>query len=164
MIETAKGVINVESIANSDHVKALVFGMNDLTKDLGARFVPNRTPLLYSMSKCIVAARAYDKMIIDGVFMDINDNKGLLEDCIRGRELGFDGKSLIHPDQIETSNSVFSPSIEEINDSKRIIESYNDAISQGKSLAVLDGKLIEYLHVIIAQDIINKSNIITKLS
>ena len=99
------------------------------------------------MSKCVVAARAAGKAVIDGVFMDLNDPEGFKRDCLLGKSFGFDGKSLIHPNQILLANSVFSPSLEEVNYARRVISAYAKAREDGKSLAVLDGKLIEYLHV-----------------
>ena len=145
MIETAKGIKNVHSIAESNHVTALVFGQNDLCKDLKLPAF-NREALLYSMSQCIVAARAEDKSVIDGVFMDITDSKGLEADCIHGLNLGFDGKSLIHPNQIDIVNAIYTPSEESLTAAKRVIEAFEQAQREGKSVAMLDGRLIEALH------------------
>jgi len=148
MIETAQGVVNVEPISLCGSVEAVVFGSNDFTKDIKAKCIEfGRLPLYYSMSKCVVAARAADKAVIDGVFMDLNDLEGFKRDCLLGKSFGFDGKSLIHPNQILLANSVFSPSLEEVNYARRVISAYAKAREDGKSLAVLDGKLIEYLHV-----------------
>ena len=154
MIETAKGVMNVDDIASSNHVETLVFGLNDLTKDLKSKHVANRQPLLYSMSKVILAARAYQKYVIDGVHLDVNDSEGLKDTCIQGRDLGFDGKSLIHPNQIEITNKCFSPSQEDIDHAKRVVNAYDDAVIHGKSMCVVDGKLVEKLHVDQAREIL----------
>ena len=98
---------------------------------------------MYSMSRCIVAARANQKLIIDGVHMDISDNEGLILSCIQGRDLGFDGKSLIHPSQILSTNANFSPSEADVIHARKIIESFELATSLGKSVSVLDNKLVE---------------------
>lgn len=161
-LETAQGIQNVDDISSSPEVAAIVFGSNDLMKDLQARSTASRLPLLYSMSKCIVAARSSKKIVLDGVYMDINDEGGLKEDCLRGKDLGFDGKTLIHPNQIKIANEIFSPSPDDIKLAKRIISTYNEAIKAGKSLGVLDGKLIEALHVDQARKTIEKHESITK--
>ena len=95
------------------------------------------------MSRCILAARAAKKLIIDGVHLDISDEEGLIQSCIQGRNLGFDGKSLIHPSQIMSTNKYFSPSENEIIHAHRVIVSYEDALKSGKSVCVVDNKLIE---------------------
>lgn len=158
MIETAKGIENVNNIAASDNVQTIILGTNDLSKDLQLR-IRNRyklsfDPLFYSKSRCIVAARANGKSVIDGVFMDIYDGIGLEDACNRSRDMGFDGITLIHPNQIETANNIFSPSAEEVIYATRVIKAYDEARAQGKSLAVLDGKLIEYLHVEQAKNVL----------
>jgi citrate lyase beta subunit len=153
MIETAKGVLKSEFIAEHESIQCLVFGSNDLTKDIKAKNV-NSYPLLFSMSKCVLAARAAKKFVIDGVYMNIKNSNGLKESCVHGKNLGFDGKSIIHPDQIGTTNEIFSPSDDEINYATSVISAWNQARADGKSLTVLDGKLIEELHVEEARDII----------
>ena len=147
MIETAKGIQNVDNIAAIPYVSTIVFGSNDLTKDINAKHVQNREPLLYSMSRCIIAAKASRKIVIDGVHINLSDEEGLIESCIQGRNLGFDGKSLIHPSQIDITNQYFSPSIDEINHAKKVIEAYNNAYAVGKGIVVVDNKLVEKLHV-----------------
>ena len=106
MIETARGIQRAEEIADTEGVSTLIFGSNDLTKDLKSRHTPTREPLLYSMSRCILAARAAGKQVVDGVHLDINDQHGFAVSCEQGRSLGFDGKSLIHPTQIDAANKV----------------------------------------------------------
>lgn len=152
MIETSTGVKNVDSISSHPSVQAIVFGSNDLSKDLNLNLsITSRLPLLYSMQKCIIAARSSKKMVIDGVYMNIKDLVGFRNDCVYGRELGFDGKTLIHPSQINDANEVFSPSQEEIEHAKRVIEAFNHG---NNGVAVLDGKLIESLHVEQAQNVL----------
>jgi len=147
MVETAKGVINSERIAAVEPVQALVFGSNDLTKDLAARHTPSREPLLYSMSKVILAARAEGKMVIDGVHMDLKDLEGMVRACVQGRSLGFDGKSLIHPSQVPFANDGYSPSNEEIEHARRLVRAYEEAEAGGKGVTVVDDRLVEKLHV-----------------
>mmetsp|Transcript_19237 Transcript_19237/g.18573 ORF Transcript_19237/g.18573 Transcript_19237/m.18573 type:complete len:299 (-) Transcript_19237:677-1573(-) len=147
MIETPKGVQNVDAIADLPNVQSLVFGSNDLTKELKAKHTYSREPLLYSMSKCILAARASGIQVIDGVHMNINDEKGLIDSCIQGKNLGFDGKSLIHPNQIKMTNKLFSPSEEDIENAYRMIEQYELALRDGKGVMLMDDKLVEQLHV-----------------
>lgn len=160
MIETTQGVINVEAIASSLSVTALVFGANDLTKDLKAKHTPSREPLLYAMSKTINAGRAYNKYVIDGVHLDIQDNDGLRMSCIQGRNLGFDGKSLIHPNQIEITNECYSPSESEVLLAEKIVSAYTEAMSKGKGVCTVDGKMVEYLHVCNAQYILDTAKLI----
>ena len=134
-------------------MKIEFFGKNDLGKDLRLPF-PNRNGLLYSMQKCILAARATEKVCIDGVFMNINDDNGLREDTEFGHSLGFDGKTLIHPNRINIVNDIYTPSETAISAAKRIINAFQDAQKEGKSVATLDGVLIEYLHVKQAQELL----------
>lgn len=155
MIETAKGVINSNEIASSTSVDVLVFGSNDLTKDMNARQTPGREALLYSMSQLILASRASKKKVIDGVHMDIADNAGLIQSCIQGRTLGFDGKSLIHPNQISAANSHYSPSEHEYKYALRVIQAFDEARVAGRGVCVMDGNLIEHLHVQQAQEIVD---------
>jgi citrate lyase subunit beta/citryl-CoA lyase len=149
MIETPKGVMNVDKIAMLESLEALVFGSNDLTNELNARHTREREPLLYSMSRVILAGRAYGKYVIDGVHMNLKDNDGFRESCIQGKSLGFDGKSLIHPDQVEDANKYFSPSTEEVEYAKKVLKAIEDAQLDENSLGVcvVDGKLVENLHV-----------------
>jgi citrate lyase beta subunit len=155
MIETAKGVQNVDEIARCSHIEALILGSNDLSKELGARHVPSRLPLIYSISKLVLAARAEGKYAIDGVFMNIKDGEGMLESCKQGRDFGFHGKSLIHPSQVEHANSSFSPSTEEIAYSKEVIAAFEEARRNGKAVAVVRDRLVEELHAKEAQLILD---------
>jgi citrate lyase beta subunit len=157
MIETPLGVQNVDDISRVEAVDCLVFGSNDLTKDLKAVLEPlMRQPLLYSMSRTILAARAAGKLVVDGVFMDISKagSAGLQSTCEQGKQLGFDGKSLIHPTQIGVANSTFSPTEQDVNMANRIIEAYRVASHAGKGVCVLDGRLIEALHVEASEELL----------
>ena len=117
----------------------------------------------YHYSRCVTAARSAGKHVIDAVYMDIKNFEGLKIDCELGKEYGFDGKSLIHPDQINTCNDIFSPSKEELDYAIKIVNVWNQAMKDGQSVAVLDGKLIEYLHVYEANAIIKTANIIDNI-
>lgn len=156
MVETARGVQKVDEIVDVDKVQGLVFGSNDLSKDINATLTQHREPLLYSMSRTILAAKASDKVVIDGVFMSLAEGfeADLTSQCIQGKELGFDGKSLIHPKQVLITNQVFSPSREEVEYARRLIEAYDECLAQGKGVALLDGKLIEQLHADAARKVI----------
>lgn len=148
MIETPRGVLRAEEIAGaSDRVVCIIAGTSDLTTDLRAMHVPSREPLLTSLSLCVLAARAHDIAVLDGVYLNFRDADGFEEACVQGRQLGFDGKTVIHPSQVQIANSAFSPSETEIANASRIIEAYEEALSKGKGVATLDNTLIENLHV-----------------
>ena len=148
MIETPRGVLRSEEIASaSTRIGGLVMGTADLTKDLRARHTQDRLPLLTSLGLCLLAARAVGVAILDGVHLDLADDEGFLAACRQGRELGFDGKTLIHPKMIAAANSVFAASPEEVAWARRIIAAHSEAIAAGKGIVLVDGKLVENLHV-----------------
>jgi citrate lyase subunit beta/citryl-CoA lyase len=148
MMETPKGVLHAEEIAAaSDRLAVFVMGTSDLVKDLHARHTAERHPVLTSLSWCVLAARAYGLAIVDGVHLDLNDSEGFEASCRQGVELGMDGKTLIHPKTVEPANRIFAPSAEEVDHARRIIAAYREAQEQGQGVAVLDGQLIENLHV-----------------
>ncbi|HTY67501.1 MAG TPA: CoA ester lyase [Alphaproteobacteria bacterium] len=148
MIETPLAVLHVEEIAfSSPHLKCLVMGTSDLAKDLRARHTPMRLPFLTLLSLCVLAARAAGLTILDGVHLDLADEQGFLETCRQGSELGFDGKTLLHPKTIAAANAAFGPTPEEIAWAKKITTAHADAVKQGKGVLVVDGKFIESLHV-----------------
>ncbi|MBI5533031.1 MAG: CoA ester lyase [Deltaproteobacteria bacterium] len=152
MMETPLGILHAEQIASSSpRLAVLVMGTSDLTKDLHASHTPDRLPQLASLAVSLLAARAYGLGIIDGVHLDLNDEQGFERSCIQGRDLGFDGKTLIHPKTIEVANRVFAPSQQEIDWARKIAEAHERARSEGKGVVVVDGKLIENLHVEAAQ-------------
>lgn len=155
MIETPRGVLRVEEIASaSSQMGGLIMGTADLTKDLRARHTPERLPLLTSLGLCLLAARAFGLAILDGVHLDLADDEGFLAACRQGRELGFDGKTLIHPKTISAANATFAPSSEEIAWSHRIMAAHADAVAAGKGVVLVDGRLIENLHVRNAQEVV----------
>lgn len=148
MIETPRGVLRVQEIASaSSRVAALVMGTSDLVKDVHARHTPLRLPMLTSLSLCILAARAEGLAILDGVYLDLQDADGFRDACVQGLEFGFDGKTLIHPSQVDPCNEVYAPDAAEVDLSRRIIEAFAEAEKEGKGVVVVDGKLVENLHV-----------------
>ncbi len=148
MMETPLGMLNAQEVAGaSPRITCLVMGTSDLVKDLQAAHTPQRLPVLTSLGLCILAARAYGVAIVDGVYLDLADEEGFAAHCLQGKELGFDGKTLIHPKTIAKANEVFAPSGEEIAWSHKIIAAHAEATAEGKGVVVVDGKLIENLHV-----------------
>jgi citrate lyase subunit beta/citryl-CoA lyase len=148
MLETPQAVLSAaEIVAASERLAVLVMGTNDLAKELHAEQVAGRGPLLYGLSACIVATRAAGKVILDGVYNDIKDEAGFEAECVQGRQLGFDGKTLIHPSQLEPCNRVFAPSDDEIVQARRIIAAFEEAEAEGKGVVTVDGRMIENLHV-----------------
>jgi citrate lyase subunit beta / citryl-CoA lyase len=155
MMETPLGILHAEAVAAaSPRVAGLVMGTSDLAKDLHAAHTRERLPMLTSLGICLLAARAYGLAILDGVHLDLADDEGFEESCRQGRELGFDGKTLIHPKTIEAANRVFAPGETEVAWSRRIIAAHAEAVAAGKGLLLVDGKLIENLHVAEAHRIV----------
>ena len=148
MMETPRGILNADEIAGaSQRLTCLVMGTSDLVKELNAAHTPERLPVLTSLSLCVLAARAHGVAIVDGVHLDLSDDEGFAAHCRQGKDLGFDGKTLIHPKTIAVANEVFAPSEADIAQARRIIEAHAEATRQGQGVVVLDGKLIENLHV-----------------
>jgi citrate lyase subunit beta/citryl-CoA lyase len=148
MLETPRGFLRAEDIAAShDQLTMLVVGTNDLVKELRAHHVPGRQPVLQALSHAVMVARAYGLNILDGVYSDFKDEIGFIEECRQAREMGFDGKTLIHPNQVGGANKAFSPSEIELETARRMIAAFDAAASEGKGVAVLDGRMIEELHV-----------------
>ena len=148
MIETPLGVLRAESLAASPLVGCLVAGTNDLAADLRCDGAwAERAALLPSLAQMVLAARAHGKVALDGVHIDLADDAGLAASCDQGRRLGFDGKSLIHPKTIAAANAAFTPSADEVARARAVIAAFDAAAAAGSALAVLDGKLVEELHV-----------------
>ena len=145
-IETPLGVLSAADIAAHKKVAALVAGTNDLSAMLRVPSSPDRTGLLTSLGLMILAARSHDKMVFDGTFTHITDDKGFLLECRQGRALGFDGKTLIHPDQIAPANQIFSPTPQEIAAAQEIVATYMSAMDNQLAVATAGGKMIEKLH------------------
>ncbi|WES30249.1 HpcH/HpaI aldolase/citrate lyase family protein [Varunaivibrio sulfuroxidans] len=162
MMETPRGILHVEEIAAaSPRVACLVMGTSDLAKDLHAAHTRHRTPMITALGLCLLAARAHGLAIVDGVHLDLDDDEGFERACVQGRDLGFDGKTLIHPRTIAVANRVFAPSPEDVLWSRRMIDAFDAARAAGQGVAVLDGKLIESLHVVEAKRLVALAEQIT---
>ena len=148
MIETPMAIFKLQEIASAHpKLEALVLGTSDLVKDLHARHTPSRVETLTALSLSVLAARAHGLCVLDGVHLSLDDEIGLRLSCIQGRDMGFDGKTLIHPKQIELANAFFGPSPQEIAEAKERIAAYDAALQSGAGIVVLNGKLIEELHI-----------------
>jgi citrate lyase subunit beta/citryl-CoA lyase len=164
MMETPRAVLNAEVVAGaSPRVGCFVMGTSDLTKDLHAHHTRERLPLVASLGLCVLAARANGLAILDGVQLDLEDEAGFEAACRQGLDMGFDGKTLIHPKTIATANRVFAPSAEEVAWSRRIIAAHAEASALGRGVVVVDGKLIENLHVLNARRVVDLSGMIADL-
>jgi citrate lyase subunit beta / citryl-CoA lyase len=152
MMETPRGMLQAAGIAAAGpRLAGLVMGTSDLAKELHAAHTPLRLPLLTALGLCLLAARAYGLAILDGVFLDLQDEAGFEAACRQGAELGFDGKTLIHPSQIGPANQAFVPDAAEVARARRIIEAHAAARAKGQGVVLLDGRLIEELHVVEAR-------------
>lgn len=160
MMETPAAILNAESIARARRERdgsrfaALVMGTNDLAKETRARLVPGRAPMLTALSLCVLAARSHGLDILDGVFTAIKDVEGLRRECIEGRDLGMDGKTLIHPDQIAIANEAFAPAADEVALARQIIAAFAAPEAKGKGVLTVEGKMVERLHAEIATRIV----------
>ena len=157
MMETPLGMLNANEIAEHPRMAGFVMGTNDLVKELGCETPADRMPLMASLQMCLLAARAHGLIALDGVYNKYLDEDGLRAECAQGRALGFDGKSLIHPAQLEIANQVFAPTEEEIELARRQIAAYEEAQASGQGVAVVDGKIVENLHVATANSILAKA-------
>lgn len=152
MMETPLGVLKAEEIASSSsRVDCFVMGTSDLVKDLQAQHTSLRLPVITSLGLCLLAGRAYGLTVLDGVYLDLDDEDGFYGSCVQGLELGFDGKTLIHPKQLAATNEVFAPSEEEVTHARKVITAFEAAEKEGKGVVLVDGKLVENLHVKIAK-------------
>ncbi len=157
MMETPPAFINACEIASHTRMEGLVMGTNDLIKDLGCRARPDRLPLLTALQTCVIAARSARIPAIDGVYNAFKDEDGLRAECAQGRDFGFDGKTLIHPAQLAVANEVFAPSEEELDLARRQIEAFEAAKAEGRGVAVLDGRIVESLHIVTARALLEKA-------
>lgn len=165
MIETPRSFLRAEEIASaSARLAALVVGTNDLVNDLHALHVPGRAPVVPALSLAVLGARAAGKVILDGVFNDITDEDGFRAEARQGREMGFDGKTLIHPSQIGPANDLFGPSQRELADARKIVAAYEEAQAAGTSVITVDGRMIESLHVRNAERILALADLIAELA
>lgn len=154
MIETPTAVLRLEEFGGDEEVAALVLGTSDLVKELRAQHTPARHNLAYALQRCVLTARMLGKEIFDGVHLDFRNLPELRDACEAGRAMGFDGKTLIHPDQVPIANEVFGYSPEAVAQAEAILEVWQEALAQGKGVAELDGQLIENLHAHEAQRVV----------
>lgn len=163
MMETPRGMLNAAEIAAHDQVQGFVMGTNDLAKELNTRHRPDRLPMMAGLGLCLLAAKAEGITIVDGVYNAFKDEEGLRAECEQGRDMGFDGKTLIHPAQVATANAAFAPSEAEIDLARRQIAAFETAEAEGQGVAVVDGKIVENLHVVTARATLAKAKAIAEL-
>lgn len=163
MMETPDGILNARDILRAPRAGGLVLGTNDLAKDLHCDPGADRMPLITSLQLCLLAARAAGLPCIDGVYNAFKDDDGLRQECEQGRRIGMDGKTLIHPAQVAIANAVFAPSEAAADLARRQIAAYEAALAEGQGVAVLDGKIVENLHVDTARRTLAKLEAIAKL-
>lgn len=164
MIETPLGVLHAEQIAMSTpRLGCFVMGTNDLAKDLNAEQTEDRAPLMPALGHSLLAAKAYGVAIIDGVYNAFKNTEGFTARCTQSRQMGFDGKTLIHPAQIEICNDAFRPSADAVELAKRQIQAFEEAAGKGEGVAVVDGRIVENLHVEAAERLLSYANAIRAL-
>jgi (3S)-malyl-CoA thioesterase len=163
MMETPAGMLNASAIAAHPGLQAMVMGTNDLAKELNTRFRADRLPMMAGLGLCLLAAKAQGCAAIDGVYNAFKDDDGLKIECDQGRDMGFDGKTLIHPAQLAVANAAFSPSEEEAETARRQIAAYEETKAAGQGVAVVDGKIVENLHVATARETLAKLDAIAAL-
>jgi len=159
MIETPAAIFNIREIAaeaqdSECRLNGFVIGTNDLAKETRARLVPGRAPMLPWLMSCVLAAHAYGIDVLDGVYNDIGNADGFAAECAQGRDMGFDGKTLIHPNQIEVCNAAFSPTPAEVADARKIISAFDLPENRGKGVVKLDGRMVERMHADIARRVV----------
>lgn len=163
MMETPIGMINAHQIAAHPRMAGFVMGTNDLAKELKCRFRADRLPMLTSLQLCLLAARAEGIVAVDGVYNAFKDDDGLQAECDQGRDMGFDGKTLIHPAQVAIANAAFAPTEAEIDLARRQIAAFEEAEKAGLGVAVVDGKIVENLHIVTAKETLAKAAAIAVL-
>ncbi|WP_288797386.1 CoA ester lyase [uncultured Arsenicicoccus sp.] len=162
MVETPGAMLRVEEIASaSERLSVLVMGTNDLVKELYAEHVPGRQPLLAGLGLALLGARAAGKVILDGVYNDVKDTEGFLAECTQGRQLGFDGKTLVHPGQVAGANEAFAPSEQAVEEARGILQAWEDG--KGSGVVTYNGKMIENLHVESAKRVLTMHEAVTAL-
>ena len=164
MIETPTAMFNVREIAAHPRVAVLVMGTNDLAKELRSPLVPNRHPLVPHLATALLAAREAGKVILDGVYNDVKNAEGFQAECQQGMEMGFDGKTLIHPAQVGTANEMWAPSTGDMEYAQRVIDAFDEAVADGRGVVTVDGRMIENLHVENARRVLATAAAIAALS
>ena len=147
MVETPRAIFAARDIAGFERVSVLVMGTNDLAKELRAEQVPGRAPLYPHLATALLAAREAGKVILDGVYNDVRDPEGFEVEARQGFEMGFDGKTLVHPDQVEPANRIWAPTEEQVEHARRVIAAFEEAQAEGRGVVTVDGRMIENLHV-----------------
>jgi citrate lyase subunit beta/citryl-CoA lyase len=163
MIETPTAIFDVRAIAAHPRVAVLVMGTNDLARELRAALVPGRHPLLPHLAGALLAAREAGVMILDGVYNDVTDGEGFRAECVQGAEMGFDGKTLIHPGQVDIANDVWAPTAADVEHARRVISAFDEGVAAGKGVVTVDGRMIENLHVVNAQRVLATADAIAAL-
>ena len=146
MVETPAAVFAVRDIARSERVGCLVMGTNDLAKELRAQLVPGRHPLVPHLATALLAAREAGVAIVDGVYNDVKDLEGFEAECRQGAEMGFDGKTLVHPGQVEVANRVWAPTEAEVEHARTVVDAFSEAEREGRGVVTVDGRMVENLH------------------
>src|SRR3954469_16407529 len=164
MVETPTAVLDIRSIAAHERVTVLVMGNNDLAKELRTGVLPERTPLLPALSMALLGAREAGKGILAGVYNDVTDAEGFLAEARQGKAMGFDGKTLVHPSQVEAANAVWAPTADEIDFSHRVTPEFDKATAEGRAVVTVYGRMIEHLHVQNALRILAVQKAIAELS
>ena len=148
MAETARCILDIDAVAGAHRrLRGILMGTSDLARECRIRHTPGRAGFIPTLGLCVLAARAHGLEILDGVHLDLDDDEGLARQCEQGRDLGFDGKTLIHPKQLAAANAAFAPSPESLVRARRIIDAWQQASAGGKAVVVVDGRLVENLHV-----------------
>ena len=163
MVETPTAILDIRAIAHHPRVNVLVMGNNDLAKELRTGVLPERTPLIPHLAMALLGAREAGKVILDGVYNDVRDPDGFLIEAEQGKAMGFDGKTLVHPSQVDPANDVWAPSADEIEFSQRVIEAFDDAKADGRGVVTVDGRMVEHLHVENAKRILAVADAIAAL-
>jgi citrate lyase subunit beta / citryl-CoA lyase len=161
MVETPAAVRNAYEIATaSERLAVLVVGTNDLAKELRAEHVPGRAPLVTALQQLVLGAREGGKVIVDGVYNDLDDADGFAAECLQGRQFGMDGKTLIHPKQLEAANRIFAPSDDEVEHARTVIAAFEEAEREGRGVVTVNGRMVENLHVEQARDTVARAEAI----
>ncbi|PKQ03410.1 MAG: CoA ester lyase [Alphaproteobacteria bacterium HGW-Alphaproteobacteria-12] len=168
MIETPLATLNIQAIAAKarepgSRMSVWVMGTNDIAKELRAAHTPDRVPMLASLGLALIAARAYGLVILDGVYNDIKNEQGFADICVQGRDMGFDGKTLIHPSQVGPCNTIFSPDPETVAFARKTIEAFELPENKGKGVLKVDGRMVEILHAEIARRTVAIADAIAEL-
>lgn len=155
MAETARCILDIDAIAGAHpRLAGILLGTTDLARELRVRHTPQRLGFMTALNLCVLAARAHGLDVLDGVHLDLEDDAGLRHACEQGRELGFDGKTLIHPRQLEAANAVFAPAADELDRAREIIAAWREASARGSAVVVVGGRLVENMHVAEAERLI----------